>query len=87
MLELVYEVDHVLAHGRPLYPVHEPAVLQSRVLGLHLLHHLLAKGTHFGRTGDGHVLVTVISGGRKTIQLYSIAGLTGDSATYWLLTP
>lgn len=63
MLELVDEVDHVLAHGRPLYPVHEPSVLQSRVFRLHLFHYLLAKGTDLGRTGDGHVLVAVVSKG------------------------
>ena len=34
VLELVDEVDHVLAHGRPAYPVHEAAVLKPRILRL-----------------------------------------------------
>lgn len=66
VLQLVYEIDHVLAHRRPVYPVHEPAVLQSRILRLHLLHDLLAERTDLGRTRDRHVLTAVISAKDKT---------------------
>ena len=43
MFEFVYKVDHVLAHGRTMDAVHEAAVLETRVLRLHLLDDLLAE--------------------------------------------
>lgn len=68
MFELVDEIDHVLAHGRPVYAEDKPTVLESGVLRLDLLHHLFAKRTDFGRTRNGHVfraLVSTESGEKK----------------------
>lgn len=41
-------------------PVQVATVLVTRMLSLHFLHHLLPKGADFGRTGDYHVLRTLI---------------------------
>ena len=60
VLELVDEVDHVLAHGRAVDAVDEAAVLEAGVLGLDLLDDLLAEGAHLGGAGDGHVLVALV---------------------------
>lgn len=65
MLELVYEVDHVLAHGRPVYAVDEPAVLETGVLRLDLFHDLFAERAHFRRTRDGHVLAALVPVGQR----------------------
>lgn len=86
MLQLVYEIDHILAHGRPLYPVHEAAVLESWVLGLHLLHHLLAEGTHLCGTGNGHILISVVPEINGSVSR-SISVILFIETTYWLLTP
>ena len=59
-LQLVDEVDHVLAHGAPVQLVDEAATLELRVLGLHLLHHLLAEAAHLGRALDRHLLGTLV---------------------------
>ena len=34
VFQSVDEADHVVAHRRPVYPVHEPAVVESRVFRL-----------------------------------------------------
>ena len=60
VFEFVYKVDHVLAHGRAVDAVHEAAVLETRVLRLHLLHHLLPERAHLRAARDRHVLVTLV---------------------------
>ena len=65
-LQLVDEVDHVLAHGASVELVDEATSLELGILRLHLLHHLLAKAAHFGRTLDRHVLCALVS---ERIQL------------------
>ena len=67
MLEFVDEIDHVLAHGRAVDAVDEASVLEARVLGLHLLDDLFAERAHFRRTGDGHVLIALVSS--QTIRI------------------
>lgn len=73
VLELVYEVDHVLAHGRAVDAVHEAAALEARVLRLHLLHHLLAERAHLRAARDRHVLVALVPavGTSTSIGAYS----------------
>ena len=34
VFQSVDEADHVVAHRRPVYPVHKPAVVESRVFRL-----------------------------------------------------
>lgn len=58
-LEFVYEVDHVVAHRRPVNAVHVASVLQSRKFRLHLLDNLLPEWTDLCRTRDPHALVTL----------------------------
>ena len=40
VLQLPDEVDHVLAHRTPVELVHKTTAFQSRILRLHLFHHL-----------------------------------------------
>ena len=60
MFELPDEVDHVLAHGTAVDLVEVAAALVAGVLGLHLLHHLLAEAADLGGHLDGHLLRALV---------------------------
>lgn len=85
VLELLYEVDHVFAHRRPMDAVHKARILQPRVLGFHLLHHLFTERTDFRRARDHHVVVALVSIGKSEfrlkfeLQLWALRPLTGWS--------
>lgn len=69
MFQFVYEVDHVFAHGGPVYAVHEAAALKASILRLHLLNNLLAERTHLRTTRYGHVFVAFIPGKSENVHL------------------
>lgn len=73
MLEFVDEVDHVLAHRRPVDAVDEPSALEPRVFRFDLLHDLLAERTDLRAARYRHVLVAFVSGiGQNIFLIYSI---------------
>lgn len=61
MLQLVYEIYHIFAHGTPIDPVDEFAPFVARVFRFDFLHYLFAEGTDFRGTRDGHVVVAFVS--------------------------
>lgn len=60
VLQLVNEVDHVLAHRRTADAINEPAILEPGILSLQLLHHLFSERAYFRRTRYRHVLVALV---------------------------
>ena len=60
MFKLPDEVDHVLAHRAAVDLVEVATALVPRVLGLDLLHDLLAEAADLGGHLDGHVLRALV---------------------------
>ena len=62
MFEFEDKVDHVFTHWRSVKFVNKSASFKSRVLSLHLLHHLLPEAADLGGALDGHVLGALVTG-------------------------
>ena len=61
VFEFQDKVDHVFTHWTAVYLVQIPPPFISRVLSLHLLHHLLPEAADLGGALDGHVLCTLVT--------------------------
>ena len=61
MFQLVDEVDHVLAHWRPVDLVKVSPAFKSWPLSLHLLDNLFSKAANFCRHLDREVFITLVS--------------------------
>lgn len=60
VLQFMYEVDHIFAHGRTANTIDEPAIFEPSIFCLHFFHHLFPEGADFGRTCYRHVLVALV---------------------------